>query len=54
MGEAPCAMANGFKHPAHFEVNCSEIAFAIAQLSLALVGTNLYSMSVSVLVCGIE
>jgi hypothetical protein len=41
MGEAPCAMASGVKHSAHFEVNCSEIAFAIAQLSLALVGINL-------------
>jgi hypothetical protein len=41
MGEAPGAMAGGVKPAAHFEVNCSEIAFAIAQLSLALVRTNL-------------
>jgi hypothetical protein len=54
MGEAPCAMAGGVKHSAHPEVNCGEIAFAIAELSLALVGPNLYSMCISVLVCGIE
>jgi hypothetical protein len=38
MGEAPRAMAGGVKHSAHSEVNCSEIAFAIALLSLDLVG----------------
>jgi hypothetical protein len=54
MGEAPGAMAGGFKHSAYSEVNCREIAFAIAQLSLALVGANLYSMCVSVLVCGLN
>jgi hypothetical protein len=30
MGEAPGAMAGGVKHSAHSEVNCNEIAFAIA------------------------
>jgi hypothetical protein len=41
VGEALGAMASGVKHSAYHEVNCSEIASAIAQLSLALVGTNL-------------
>jgi hypothetical protein len=34
-------MVGGVKPSAYPEVNCGEIAFAIAQLSLALVGKNL-------------